>query len=296
MMQWTPQGRALGHRSDEDRGREGLGPRALQAELVGDPETGVIAGGVITTFLDQLCGMAAVLAMERADDGRHHRHPHRLHARRRTPGATCWRKRIATRSASNVAFVRAVAYEDSADNPIAHAAAAFMVNTQPKFGAQSAREEDMSAAGARSPPRSRAFRTRRFLGVRAELKGDELTLVLPYSEHLVGNPLLPALHGGVVGALMELTAITQLAIASKSEKFRQDHRYRRRLSALRQADRHLRPRARGQDRPPHRQRAGRSLARRAQHSRIAAMHGHFLVGANEPLARPSSAPRTETAG
>lgn len=58
-----------------------------------------------------------------------------------------------------------------------------------------------------------------FLGVRAELKGDELTLVLPYSEHLVGNPLLPALHGGVVGALMELTAITQLAIASKSTKF-----------------------------------------------------------------------------
>lgn len=58
-----------------------------------------------------------------------------------------------------------------------------------------------------------------FLGVRAELKGDELTLILPYSEHLVGNPLLPALHGGVVGALMELTAITQLAITSKSETF-----------------------------------------------------------------------------
>lgn len=58
-----------------------------------------------------------------------------------------------------------------------------------------------------------------FLGVRAELKGDELTLILPYSDHLIGNPLLPALHGGVVGALMELTAITQLAIASKSEKF-----------------------------------------------------------------------------
>lgn len=58
-----------------------------------------------------------------------------------------------------------------------------------------------------------------FLGVRAELKGDELTVVLPYGEHLVGNPLLPALHGGVVGALMELTAITQLAIASKSTTF-----------------------------------------------------------------------------
>ncbi len=59
----------------------------------------------------------------------------------------------------------------------------------------------------------------RFLGVRAESMGDELTLILPYSEHLVGNPLLPALHGGVVGALMELTAITQLAITNNSERF-----------------------------------------------------------------------------
>lgn len=59
----------------------------------------------------------------------------------------------------------------------------------------------------------------RFLGLRAELKGDELTLILPFSQHLVGNPLLPALHGGVVGALLEVTALTQLAIASKSERF-----------------------------------------------------------------------------
>ncbi|OQW59791.1 MAG: thioesterase [Proteobacteria bacterium HN_bin10] len=59
----------------------------------------------------------------------------------------------------------------------------------------------------------------RFLGIRAELKGDELTLIMPFDQKLIGNPLLPALHGGVVGALMEVTALTQLAIASKSETF-----------------------------------------------------------------------------
>ncbi|MBX3511334.1 MAG: PaaI family thioesterase, partial [Hyphomonadaceae bacterium] len=59
----------------------------------------------------------------------------------------------------------------------------------------------------------------KFLGVRAELKGDELTLVLPFADHLIGNPMLPALHGGVVGALMELAAITQLAVSGKAEKF-----------------------------------------------------------------------------
>ena len=73
-------------------------------------------------------------------------------------------------------------------------------------------QERLAAALARIP-------YAQFLGVRAELKGDELTLILPFADHLIGNPLLPAMHGGVVGALMELTALTQLAIASKSDVF-----------------------------------------------------------------------------
>ena len=49
----------------------------------------------------------------------------------------------------------------------------------------------------------------RFLGVRVELAGDEMTAVLPFADHLVGNPVLPALHGGVIGAFMEMTALAQ---------------------------------------------------------------------------------------
>lgn len=52
-----------------------------------------------------------------------------------------------------------------------------------------------------------------FLGVRMDLHGDEMTAVLPYAEHLIGNPTLPALHGGVIGAFMEMTALLQLSIA-----------------------------------------------------------------------------------
>ena len=52
----------------------------------------------------------------------------------------------------------------------------------------------------------------RFLGVRMELHGDEMTGVLPFAEHLIGNPTLPALHGGVIGAFMEMTALLQLSI------------------------------------------------------------------------------------
>ena len=52
----------------------------------------------------------------------------------------------------------------------------------------------------------------RFLGVRMELHGDEMTGILPYADHLIGNPTLPALHGGVIGAFMEMTALLQLSI------------------------------------------------------------------------------------
>ncbi len=56
----------------------------------------------------------------------------------------------------------------------------------------------------------------RFLGLRLELAGDEMTALLPFSQHLFGNPVLPALHGGVLGAFMELTALAQLAVSEEA--------------------------------------------------------------------------------
>ena len=51
----------------------------------------------------------------------------------------------------------------------------------------------------------------RLLGVRFDRLGDELTGRLPFREGLVGNPFLPALHGGVTGSFLEITALMQLA-------------------------------------------------------------------------------------
>lgn len=51
----------------------------------------------------------------------------------------------------------------------------------------------------------------RYLGITAEQKGNEITTVLKFDPKLVGNPVLPALHGGVIGAFLEMTAIIQLA-------------------------------------------------------------------------------------
>ena len=58
----------------------------------------------------------------------------------------------------------------------------------------------------------------RFLGVRMELHGDEMTGVLPFAEHIIGNPTLPALHGGVIGAFMEMTAVLQLSIVEAQQR------------------------------------------------------------------------------
>jgi uncharacterized protein (TIGR00369 family) len=58
----------------------------------------------------------------------------------------------------------------------------------------------------------------RFLGMRAELAGDEMTAILPAAPHLVGNTFLQALHGGVIGAFLEMTALAQLAVAEPTRR------------------------------------------------------------------------------
>ena len=50
-----------------------------------------------------------------------------------------------------------------------------------------------------------------FLGVTFERKGDELTSRMAYDEKLIGNPRIPALHGGAIGAFLEISAIMELA-------------------------------------------------------------------------------------
>jgi len=49
-----------------------------------------------------------------------------------------------------------------------------------------------------------------FLGLTTAMQGDELITTMRYGEHLIGNPALPALHGGTLGALLESAAIFEL--------------------------------------------------------------------------------------
>ena len=50
----------------------------------------------------------------------------------------------------------------------------------------------------------------RFLGVEVERVDGVLECVLPFRREIVGNAALPAVHGGVLGAFLELTALLRL--------------------------------------------------------------------------------------
>ena len=67
----------------------------------------------------------------------------------------------------------------------------------------SGRGQDMTAVLEKIP-------YAQFLGVEVAQQGNEVITVLPFAEHLIGNERLPAIHGGVIGALLEVTSVLQL--------------------------------------------------------------------------------------
>ena len=58
----------------------------------------------------------------------------------------------------------------------------------------------------------------RFLGVAVDRPNGTLECVLPFREEIVGNTMLPAIHGGVIGAFLELTALLRLIDASGTDR------------------------------------------------------------------------------
>lgn len=49
-----------------------------------------------------------------------------------------------------------------------------------------------------------------YLDVKVESDGEGLRTRLPFRQELVGNPHLPAIHGGVVGSFLEMAALVDL--------------------------------------------------------------------------------------
>ncbi len=121
----------------------------------------------------------------------------------------------------------------------------------------------------------------RFLEMSAGLAGDEMTAILPYCPNLIGNMQIPALHGGVLGAFMEMTALLQLSI---------DERQKRQPRTIDVTIEYLRP---GRPLTTYARADVRKVGRRIANvhveawqdtraSPVAALRGHFMLSA--PLA------------
>ncbi|MCP5431803.1 MAG: PaaI family thioesterase [Alphaproteobacteria bacterium] len=101
--------------------------------LVGNPATGVLHGGAITTLLDTVCGMAAYAALTRL------RTMATLdlridYMRPATPGATVVGEAACTRVTRRIAFVRGLAHEGDGTDPVAAATATFMLGPDGEAG------------------------------------------------------------------------------------------------------------------------------------------------------------------
>ena len=124
--------------------------------------------------------------------------------------------------------------EDAPKSPSAHASEAVPADAPESLSADA--PEAVSADAARATPAEdrapslleRIERAKR-RGGRADLAGlvpymvslgiefsseliegeQELTATMRFAEHLIGNPALPALHGGTLGGLLETTAIVE---------------------------------------------------------------------------------------
>lgn len=126
LVDGTPHARELGMKFVAiDKGLATLS-LPYNTNLIGDPRSRVIAGGAVTTLLDQACGLAAIAGFDgfarlatlslRID-----------YQRSAIPGKTIIAEAVSYKTTRHVAFLRATAHDGDPDDPIATAQAAFML-------------------------------------------------------------------------------------------------------------------------------------------------------------------------
>ena len=128
MNEGSPQAKALGFATLQIGDAVAVLKVPYRPEIVGDPETGVIAGGVVTTLLDHASGQAVHAALDtwtsiatldlRID-----------YMRAAEPGLDVMARAHCYKLTRSVAFVRAVAYDRDPEDPIATGQATFMLDS-----------------------------------------------------------------------------------------------------------------------------------------------------------------------
>lgn len=199
-----------------------------RTDWVGDPVRNLLHPGALTMLADSACGLAVMSAL-----------PQRLPIatldlrmdwlRPASPGADIHCAAHCHRLTRSVAFVDAEVWQADRTQPIAMARATFMLSTpagsRPGTGSAPppAPPSDWQPPSASAPVHAgRPIPYADYLGIRVSdpAPGSDAPLYrLPYADKLIGNPRLPALHGGVVAGFAETAAMLHLVQALQGAKF-----------------------------------------------------------------------------
>lgn len=126
LLDYVPQARELGMEIVDAKVSECWMRVPYAEKLIGDPRTGVIHGGVITTLLDNGCGAAVQLSLpERQSIATLDLRIDYMKAA--TPGLALNSYTHCYKVARSVAFVRGTAYHDDISDPIATCVGTFML-------------------------------------------------------------------------------------------------------------------------------------------------------------------------
>ncbi|WP_076536139.1 PaaI family thioesterase [Shewanella sp. UCD-KL21] len=234
-------------------------------DIIGDPDTGVIHGGVVTTIIDTASGTSVVCAILEKYQSLEISPTLDLrvdYMKPAEPNKPLYAFAECYRLSANVAFTRAIAYQDSIDDPIAHAVGSFM-RISPEMVGEEFRQALMGSADEASAVNSAANNQpdthsvevlqagnasltvgdinvhdvvkraidlndysyllekvpyTQFIGMSVDRFGDEMVFKLPTKDDNIGNPILPAIHGGVIAGFMEMSAIVQLMVFMQAQK------------------------------------------------------------------------------
>ena len=128
MVETVPQASALGFKLLSVEPSRGSIFTPWREDLVGDPDTGVIAGGVVTALLDHVCGLAIISTATSAAPFSTATLDLRIdYMRAAAPRADITAHAHCYKLTRNIAFVRAHAFDTDPDDPIATAQAAFVL-------------------------------------------------------------------------------------------------------------------------------------------------------------------------
>jgi uncharacterized protein (TIGR00369 family) len=139
MVASVPQAAALGFRFVSAGDGKGSIEAPWREDLVGDPDTQVIAGGVVTSLLDHTCGLAITSAAETVPFSTATLDLRIDYMRPAAPRAGVTAEAHCYKVTRSIAFVRAQAWDADPSDPIATVQAAFVLNgPRPGFEAPKA--------------------------------------------------------------------------------------------------------------------------------------------------------------